>query len=216
MDIEHRIGKAWKAFWSQRKCCNELVDAALRIRALEVFIKPILLHASGSWTPMPDDLQHILSCHLQMCRIVLASKPKQGEPYHECIQRAAARTRKIWRALGIPPWNEAVLSSNHRWAGHVARHQAYDPTRWSFVMLCWRDSAHINWQRLRSYDGRKLNRGHRRPPWRWDHHLYSFFASDRRDFTCKWRVVAQHEEQWKLREVAFVSYRLANSLRLHA
>ena len=84
VDIEYRIGKAWKAFWLQKgKCCNQLVDPAVRIRALEVFIKPVLMYASGSWTPTADDLQSLLSCHLQMCRIILGSKPRPGELYHE-------------------------------------------------------------------------------------------------------------------------------------
>ena len=66
-DIKLKIAKAWRAFWSMKhKFCNPLVDASIRIKALEVFIKPLLLYAAGSWTPSKSDLRALLSCHLQM------------------------------------------------------------------------------------------------------------------------------------------------------
>ena len=215
-DTRESISKAWRAFWAMKgKFCNDLVDPSIRIKALEVFIRPVLLYAAGSWTPSKSDLQALRACHLQMSRVIIGRRRCSQEPWHEYLQKVACRSRKIWKMIGVKSWDEACLLQVHRWAGHVARYAVSDPDRWPYLLLCWRDSSYIDRRRSCSSSGTTLGRGHQRPPWRWDHHIHHFYRTNSLGLRCEWREKARDKAKWPDREDAWARNRLLVATNFH-
>ena len=63
-DVQHRVSKASGAFWSLKHIfLNHFVDPVVRLKALEVFVKPVLLHGAGCWTPTKADLEECYRLH---------------------------------------------------------------------------------------------------------------------------------------------------------
>ena len=68
IDIDNRITNAWKAFHAQRdRLLNKHVAATVRIKALNVFVAPVLLYGAGSWAATKADLEKVHKTHKQMC-----------------------------------------------------------------------------------------------------------------------------------------------------
>ena len=150
-----------------------------------------------------------------MSRVIIGKKHSGQEPWHEYLQAIASRSRKIWKMLGIEPWDLQCLQLVHRWAGHVARYSVRDPNRWAYLLMCWKDSAYIDERRARSSDGRRLNRGHQRPPWRRDHHIHFFYKTNSSGIGCDWRVQAQNKSTWSHNENAWARNRTLVATNFH-
>ena len=121
-DIDRRIDRAWRAFWSCKdKLLNKMVDPGIRMKALEIFVCPVLCYGSGAWTPTKADLSHIRRCHKRMAMMILGVQYRLPEEWEDFCSRTSCRIRTLWNKYGIISWDHAVLQKIHRWAGHVAR-----------------------------------------------------------------------------------------------
>ena len=95
MDVEQRIGKAWKAFFAQRdQLLNKHVDAGIRIKALNVLVAPVLLYGAGGWTIAQADLDKILQTHKRMCIKILGMRVKPGQSWLDFLSRRSSRKIK--------------------------------------------------------------------------------------------------------------------------
>ena len=196
-EVSHRIEKAWRAFWSQKSILlNTLVDPQVRIRALEVYVSPVLLYACGTWTPTRADLDKIHRTHRQMSYKIVGSRMRPMETPTDFLSRRSDRVTNLWRSTMTTPWDLVALGRIYDWAGHVARYSEYDPGRLAAVVTKWHDSQFISYQRACSYDGRHLYRGHRRNPWRWEEHLCKYFNKSPPGTHPDWRCVAKNEVKW--------------------
>ena len=214
-DIDNRVAKSWAAFWAQKQIfLNKHVDAATRIRALNILILPVLLYSAGSWTPTKADLSKLALLHMKLCKRILMSKLQPEESWVDYQMRMSHRVRAIWRMLSIKQWDHVCLERIHCWAGHLARFDTYDPLRLPAVLSKYRDSQFLATKKAQSCDGRHLFRGHCRPAWRWEQHLYLFYNGACKQFgTPTWRIHASNRQAWEMSRPKWVSWRLDRSLR---
>ena len=214
IDIEKRILNAWKAFYAQKDTfLNHRIDPAIRIGALESLISPVLLYGAGSWSPTLADLDRIHQAHKQMCVRVLALKMRESEAWLEFLSRRSRRVKAIWQALSIKPWDLMALQRAHRWAGTIAHYESRNPDWLPNVTSRWRDSQYLSFKRAQSYDGKRLYRGHRRAPWRWESPFYFYYNSSYPGDYPSWRTFAC-THSWSESQDQWVQWRLSRASNL--
>eukprot|EP00959_Pyramimonas_sp_CCMP1952_P006064 126966-Pyramimonas_sp.AAC.1 len=87
----------------------------------------------------------------------------------------------------IVPWDEYVLLLGHRWAGHVARMQAYGPSRIAALAFSFKDYAYLQFlERTLWSQGHHYNFH----VWWWEKQFYQYFGAD-------WKTFARDSERWK-------------------
>ena len=215
LDVECRISSAWKAFHAHRdRFLNKQVDASIRIKALDILVAPVLLYGAGSWTLTKADLEKIHQAHKNMCARILSMQALDGEAWLDFLSRRSRRIKNLWRMLHIVPWDKLVLQKIHSWAGHIARYELHNPDRLLNIVCRWKDSQFISEKRALSYDGRRLYRGHRRPPWRWEQPFFTFYNSTFSGDFPTWRKLAQNERTWKASQSSWVCWRHARASNL--
>ena len=145
-----------------------------------------------------------------MYRRIMRSFRKEHETQAEYMQRSAAQARAKMENIGAIPWDIAILSCIFDWAGHVSRMQTYDQSRLAWKLLRWRDYNYL--VTMRGLQRGRLNRGHRRRPWRWDHFLGIYFNSDHtlHDLS-DWHARAQSREEWEGQKEQWCVFRLAGN-----
>ena len=204
-DLDSRLTKAWTAFYGLKKIfLNELVDPKLRMRALDVFIRPILTYGAESWIPSKNDLEKIRVCQLSMGRMICSFKVRPDEEHYQAIMRSTSRVDRIMETARLQPWHHFVLGKIHKWAGHIARYQTYAPQRLALETLWWRNGLHIDTTRAQSTDGRHLHRGHRRGVWRWEGELHKAYETR----GIWWPLLAQDRAKWLQNENWWTQTRL--------
>ena len=115
-DVEHRVDKAWRAFWSQRSILlNKLVDPKHLQRS-----HPVLLYACCTWTPTKADLDKVQTAHKQTSYKIFGVHVRAGEAvaYMECL-------RCLIRSEVIP---SSYLLVGPEGFGKMFLTQAYDQT----------------------------------------------------------------------------------------
>ena len=135
--------------------------------------------------------------------------PQPLESREQYMTRSARAARDKMALLGVRPWTEAVLHSIFDWGGHVARMVGYDASRWALKLLKWRDYNYL--VTLRGLQNGYLHRGHRRPPWRWDHYLAQYFTTTHSlHELSEWHVKALSRECWEEFKPEWCSWRLGS------
>ena len=209
------MSKAWAGFWLQKQTLlNPHVDPLIRIKALDVWIKPTLLYGSGAWTPTKADLEKLLQTHKAMIYKIISVRRLTDEAWLDYLSRRHRRARAILFANQIFTWDICALKSIHSWAGHIARYEKYDALRFSYITTRWRDSQYISFVKARSYDGKRLYRGHRRRPWRWEQAFYDFYNCSHAGDYPSWRKLACQESLWSHSCSKWTQWRLARASNL--
>ena len=71
-EIDHRIDKAWKAFWSlKRELCNKSYRLHVRLKLFEAVVTPTLLYSSGTWNMTVDRERKLQSTQRRMLRSIV-------------------------------------------------------------------------------------------------------------------------------------------------
>ena len=155
-----------------------------------------MLYGAGAWTPTRTDLQKVKSMHVGMCRKILGAKRHSEEEAYAFNSRTHRRVQNIWLSAGILSWDRQVLRSLYSWAGSVARRGRDTACAWPSLLSRWRDSEYLAQTRAFSRDGRRLNRGHRRKPWRWETPFLQFYQTNCLIEFPVWRQTAYSIPAW--------------------
>ena len=176
---------------------------------------PVLTYGAGCWVPTKADLERIYQAHKGMCGRILNMKLAPGESWVEFLLRRSQRVKAIWQTMNIKSWDRVVLQRLHQWAGHIARYEHRNSDHLAHICSRWRDSQYISFRKAMSYDGRRLFRGHRRRPWRWEHSLFVCYNRSHSGDYPAWRRLAQTSDKWAISQDRFVAWRLSNASNLN-
>ena len=79
-EIENRIQKAWKTFFSHRKqLCSRSFAIRRRLQLFNSTVTAVMLYGSGTWTLKADDLRRLQAEQRKMLRMMLNIPRKVGE-----------------------------------------------------------------------------------------------------------------------------------------
>ena len=76
-ELENRLQKAWKAFFSHKKqLCNRRFAIRKRLQLFNSTVTAVMLYGSGAWTLKSDDLKRLQSEQRKMLRMMLQTQRK--------------------------------------------------------------------------------------------------------------------------------------------
>lgn len=195
--------KCWAAFHLRRRFWRLKGFGVEKMRMLHMSIWPVLNWCAGGRYWNRQELQQVYSMMLQMSRRALNLWPYRDEEIKDYLRRTVHRVAKI------PRWDQALLASWWRYAGHIARLAAREPDRWISKILTWRDAAYRRSVRgllWRSNDPtrQRVGRGSRHTTARrWDDPLQHVCGGHTQGLQ-PWQVLAQDKTRWAELETVFL------------
>ena len=200
VELQHRISRAWRAFYSfvDVLCCR-VAPWGARLELLTVLVSTSLFWCSGSWNLTARQCTKLRGIQQQMLQRMLGSRPCSEETKEEFMIRTNSKLKEIKQRHGVKGWDAVYHGSVFQWAGHVARIPQYDPSRLTHKVLhhrCWDEI-----QEIANRNGGNQMHGKRVRIWRWERPLYKYFGD------ASWERAAQDKIEWSSKLESMIFWR---------
>ena len=174
--INRCFSNAWAAFSKHRSIlCSHTASPARRFHLLERFVRPVVMFAIGSLNLTRRHLRQFRGLHFRMLRKILSVQRPPEVPLEDYMRHTADRVNRTMDSTGISWWDDRALKTVHSWAGHLGRMSIYDPARWVYRALQFRNRHYL--LQLEEAHGSQCH-GRRFCPWRWEHNFYGYYGAD--------------------------------------
>ena len=193
VEIENRIDRSWAAFFSKKHLllCHA-ASVVARLKLLQRLVPHTLFWCAGSWHPTQGDLRRLRSTQLAMARKIICTKRRPDEPVDEFMPRSYRLCNSFLQSAGAESWDRQAHILIARFAGHVARMQAYAPERLTIQALHWRNQ---HWLDIiaASNNGRQLH-CRKLKVWRYERTLVQHFGKNWEEQACDRETWERHIE----------------------
>lgn len=123
-EIEIRISKAWKKFWSLKNIFKGPFQKSQKSEIFNMCVVPTLVYGSQTWPLSEKSISKIKTTQNAMERVILNFKKKDHKKITD-IKKALKDNIDMVRYIRRQKWS---------WAGHVARMR---DDRWTFRATFW-------------------------------------------------------------------------------
>ena len=185
---------AWAAFNKHKVVlCSKMASPARRLHLLNRFVKPVATYAIGSLNLTVQHLRQLHSLHFRIARKVLGIRRQPDIMLEDYLKNIAGKINELMAKEGLQWWNEIAFRLNHSWAGHVGRMSVYDPERFVYRALVYRNYNYL--VNLEQEFGHQCH-GRKFRVWRWERAFYQYYGPDWIQVTCCSEQWANSVEEW--------------------
>ena len=170
---------------------------------LSKVVNPALLWCAGSWHLTQRQFSRLRGAQQQMLRSVVGGRRQPGERLDDFLERKGRTIKNIEKIHGVRGWDELALRCAFSWAGHLARMEAWAPSRWSVRILRHRDWEYL--QGLKTRFGSQLH-GRKFHAWRWEMQFTKILGVE-------WRLPAKDPDVRADRKAAWLTWRTGDNQR---
>ena len=174
--INRCIANSWVAFRKHKDLlCNKQASPSRRLQLLDRFVRPAVSYCIGSLNPTRRHLQQLHAAHFKMARKILGIRRGPDTSLAMYLKDVADKINMLFRLSNQMWWSDYALKMMHSWAGHLGRMSIYDPQRFVFRALTYRNYGYL--RALQEEHGHQCH-GRRFRVWRWERNFYQFYGSD--------------------------------------